>query len=160
MSFLGPLHPQIVHAPIVLIIVALLFDVVGRALDREWWRKAGVTMLVLGVLGAGAAVLSGEAASDSAEERQGIPEQTVDHHGDLAKMALWLGVGSLVARGATRVAGGARGIVSAAALALHLAAAITVGVAAHRGGMLVYHHGAAVRPHDRLVHDLEGGASP
>jgi len=37
------------------------------------------------------------------------------------------------------------------ALLLQLAAAVTVGVAAHRGGKLVYRHGAGVSIEGRLI---------
>lgn len=153
MEFLGPLHPQITHAPIVLIIVSLAFDVVGRALDLEWWRKAATAMLLLGVLTASIAVLSGERASDAAEKRQGIPERTVDHHGDVAKIATWLGIGAFMLRAAARNVGKAGPAMSTLSLLLHLGSAVTIGVAAHRGGMLVFEHGAAVKVHGALLQD-------
>ena len=165
MDFLGPFHPQLIHAPIVLLIVSFVFDVVGRAFDLSWWRKAALAMLVLGVLAGGVGVLSGEAASESAEQRQGIPEETVDHHGDTAKLAVWLALGALVTRAAVRSVGKARGAVTALSVLLHLSAAVTVGVAAHRGGQLVYVHGAAVRFHGQLLrhpatHEADTSGTP
>jgi uncharacterized membrane protein len=157
MDFLAPFHPQIIHTPIVLIIVSLVFDLVGRALDREWWRKAALAMLVLGVLGAGGAVLSGLPAGEAAEHR-GVPEAAVDAHEEMAVLTLWLGVATLVARlGAAKLAS-VRGPLAGLALLLHVATATTVAVAAHRGGMLVYHHGAAVRVKGEQV--SERGRSP
>ena len=41
-----PLHPLAVHGPIVLIVMGALFELTGRALDLEWWRKAAFAMLV------------------------------------------------------------------------------------------------------------------
>jgi uncharacterized membrane protein len=150
MEFLGPFHPQITHGPIVLIIVGLLFEVAGRALDRDWWRKAAFAMLILGVVGAYLAVQSGEGASEVVE-KQGVPEHTVDAHGDLGKLALWFGLGAVVARAVAGRLGPVRGAVSALGLALHLAAAVAVGIAAHRGGQLVFEHAANVRLHGALV---------
>ncbi len=155
MDFLGPYHPLIIHTPIALIIVSLLFEIVGLATDAQWWRKASFAMLIVGVLGAGAAVLSGEPASDQAEEVQGIPEATVEHHEDVGKMALWIGVGAVVFRAASAglgTAGGLRIAVAALAFLLHLAAAVTVGVAGYRGGQLVFESGAAVRVNGQLLH--------
>lgn len=149
-EFLGPLHPQITHGPIVLIIVGLLFELAGRAFDRDWWRKAAFAMLILGVVGAFLAVQSGEGASDVVE-KQGVPEHTVDAHGDLGKLTLWFGLGAVVARAVAGRLGPARGAASALGLALHLAAAVAVGIAAHRGGALVFEHGANVRLHGTLV---------
>lgn len=143
MDFLTPFHPQITHAPIVLIIVSLLFEIVGRLTDLEWWRKAAFVMLLFGVLGAGLSVLSGEGAGDAAEH-QGVSEGAVDAHEEAADLALWLGLGALVARVVTARLKKARALTGGIALALHLAAAVVVGIAAHRGGELVFRHGAGV----------------
>jgi len=152
MDFLAPFHPQITHAPIVLIIVAFAFEVAGRVFDRDWWRKAAVAMLVLGVLGAYLGVQSGEAASGGVE-KQGVPEATVDAHGDLGKVALWLGLGALVARAVAGRMGPARSVVTGLGLTLHLASAIAVGIAAHRGAQLIFEHGAGVKLHGRLLQE-------
>lgn len=150
MQFLAPFHPQITHGPIVLIIVAFLFEIVGRVLDRDWWRKAAFAMLILGVVSAYLAVQSGEAAS-AAVEKQGVPEQTVDAHGNLGKLAMWLGLGAVVARALAGRMGPVRDAVTGLGLALHLGAAIAVGIAAHRGGQLIFEHGAGVKVHGRLL---------
>ena len=150
MEFMAPFHPQITHGPIVLIIVAFLFEIAGRVLDRDWWRKAAFAMLILGVVSAYLAVQSGEAASEAAE-KQGVPEQTVDGHGDLGKLALWFGLGAVVARALAGRMGPVRGAVAGLGLALHLVAAVTVGIAAHRGGQLIFEHGAGVKVHGKLL---------
>ena len=144
MGFLAQFHPQIVHMPIALIIVALFFELVGRFVDLEWWRKAAFALLILGVLAARAAVLSGRGAGHEAE-RQGAPEQAVDRHEDIAMITLWLGIAAVVARAVAGRAGRARTAVAGLGLALHLAAAVTVGVAAHLGGELVFEHGVRVK---------------
>ncbi len=152
MEFLAPFHPQITHGPIVLIIVAFLFEIAGRLLDRDWWRKAAFAMLILGVVGAFLAVQSGEGASDGVE-KQGVPEKTVDAHGDLGKLALWFGLGAVVARAIAGRMGPVRAAVSGLGLALHLVAAVTVGIAAHRGGQLIFEHGAGVKLHGQLLQE-------
>lgn len=140
MEVLAPYHPQFVHAPIALIIVSFVFELIGRALDRAWWRKAAFAMLVTGALGAGLAVLSGLPSGERAE-KQGVPEEAVDAHEEAALIALWIGAGAVIARAAAvRLPK-----LSLVALVLHLAAAVAVGFAAHRGGRLVYDHAAAVR---------------
>ncbi len=158
MEFLAPFHPQITHVPVVLIPLAFLFELVGRALDRDWWRKAAVAMLVAGVVGAWLSVQSGHGADEFAD-RQGIEEHAIDAHENAATLTLWLGLAALAARAvAARAGRGApRKAWSAAVvglgLALHLAASITVAVAAHRGGLLVFEHGAHVRLHGRLIQE-------
>jgi hypothetical protein len=108
-------------------------------------------MLALGVLGAGAAVLSGKEAAERATEAQGVPAGPIDEHEEMGELTLWLGLGAVVLRAASRFAGKARGAVAGLALLLHVGAAVTVGFAAYRGGKLVYEHAASVRVHGRLV---------
>src|SRR2546426_1274162 len=144
MEFLGPFHPQIVHFPIALLIFSVVFDLIGRATDSAWWRKASMALLVMAVALGVTAILTGEFVGDRAENLQHIPEATVDAHGDVGKLAIWLAGGALLARLIEGGAGAARPIVGGLALLLQLAAAVTVGVAAHRGGKLVYRHGAGV----------------
>ena len=144
MEFAGAFHPQIVHTPVALIIIAALFELIGRATDIEWWRKAAFAMLVVGVLGAGAAVLSGREAGEAAEH-QGVAESAVDAHEDIAIATLWIGIAAVLARALAGRAGRAKAAVGLLALGLHLAAAVTVGIAGYRGGKLVYEHGANVK---------------
>jgi len=149
-EWLSPFHPQIVHGPIALIVVGALFELVGLALDSEWWRKAAFAMLIVGVFGAWAAVISGEGAG-AAAEKQGVPEEPVDAHEDVAKLALWLGIAAVVTRAIAGRTGRAKAAVGGVALVLHLVTAVTVGIAAHRGGHLVYEHGAKVKVNGQPV---------
>ncbi len=151
MVFQVPLHPLIVHFPVVLVIISFLFDLVGRATDGPWWRKAALALLVIAVVAGVAGILTGEQAADHAEKVQRIAEHTVDSHGDLAKLAIWLAGGALIARLAEVGMGAMRGLVSVIALLLQLASAVAIGVAGHRGGMLVYRHGAGVSVGDQPV---------
>ena len=156
MIFDVPLHPLVVHFPVVLILVSLLFEIVGRATDGPWWRKASLAMLVIAVVAGIVAGYTGELAADHAEKIQRIAEDTVDSHGDLAKLSIWLAGGALAARLAEAGMGTLRGVVSLVALLLQLASAVTIGVAGHRGGLLVYRHGAGVTVGDQPVRDPGG----
>ena len=158
MDFLAPFHPQLVHFPVALILVALLFDVIGRLADLEWWRKAAFALLVFGVLGAGAAVLSGEPAGERAE-RFSVPEQAVDAHEEAGELALWVGIAALVARIAAAIVRRGRTPVSGLAFLLLFATAALVTVAGFRGGKLVYEHGAAVTVHGQAVSGPEKPAA-
>jgi uncharacterized membrane protein len=155
MEALAPFHPAIVHTPIALIIVGAVFELAGRALDREWWRKAAFAMLVVGVLGAGAAVLSGRAAEEGVE-KQGVSKHAIEEHEEIAQLTLWLGLGAVLTRALAGRFGAARAAVAGLALLLHLAAATTVGIAGYRGGRLVFEHGAGVKMGGTLVENPEG----
>ncbi|HET7224104.1 MAG TPA: DUF2231 domain-containing protein [Candidatus Eisenbacteria bacterium] len=153
MEFLAPYHPQLVHAPIALLVVSVVFEAIGLALDRDWWRRAAFAMLVVGALGGLSAVLSGLEAGERAE-KQGVPEQAVDAHEEAALLTLWIAIAAVVARAAAVKLPKLSGV----ALVLQLAAAVSVGVAAHRGGKLVFEHAAAVRVNGVPV--LKGRAAP
>src|SRR5438477_8342118 len=144
MDFLGPYHPLIVHTPVALLIFSFAFELAGRAMDSVWMRKAGLTLLVIGVLGGIAAIYSGEAASEVAEKKQGIPEATVDHHAEVAKISVWLGLGALAARGIAAAMPAGAAPVALVAFLLHGASATSVGIAGYRGGQLVFKHAAGV----------------
>jgi uncharacterized membrane protein len=161
MEALAPFHPAIVHTPIALIIVSAVFELMGRALDSEWWRKAAFAMLIVGVLGATLAVLSGTVAGDHAEH-QGVSQEALDEHEEIATMALWLGLGAVVTRAVAGRLGAARAAVAGLALLLHLASATTVGIAGYRGGRLVFEHGAGVKVSGKLLAVPEGekGGNP
>ncbi len=144
MEVLAQFHPQLVHTPIALIIFSALFMIVGRLADVGWWRKAAIAMLLVGFVGGWVALKSGEGAGDHAED-QGVPERAVDAHEDMARITLWLAGGALVLLGAAARVRPAAGALNTLALLLQIGAAVAVGVTGHRGGILVYEHGANVK---------------
>ncbi len=158
MLFGIPLHPVIVHTPIALIVISLLFELVGRATDLDWWRKGAFAMLIVGVIGAGAAVLSGN-ASEEAAEHQGVPEHAIEEHQEAGLLTLWLGVAAVLARALAARQGPARGAIGALALVAHLLTVGAVAVAGYRGGDLVYGHGAGVHVEQQrgAAHEEGGG---
>ena len=154
-SFLAPLHPQIVHTPIVLLIFSAFFAVVGRLTDRDWLKKAATVMLVFGFLGAFAAVRSGLPAHRVPEHQQGVPEKDIDTHEEMGERTMYLAGLALVALFvASRLKGGTANAVGALGLILQLLAAGAVGYTAHLGGQLVYQHGANVRVDGQLVKSI------
>lgn len=53
------LHPMLVHFPIALALVALLFDIANYTLKQDWLVKSARVLTILATLGAIAAILSG-----------------------------------------------------------------------------------------------------
>lgn len=102
MEFLAALHPKIIHFPIVLFIIYTLFEIIGAFSKKEFFSKAAHLILFLGVLGAVAAVLTGNqaAALMSQWENQGaiIQLHAIGEHEELANTTLWIFVGILVFR--------------------------------------------------------------
>ena len=152
LSFLGPFHPQIVHTPIALIIFSALFALAARLFDRDWLKKTSVLLLVIGFAGAWLAEQSGKPAHRVPEHEQGVPEEAIDKHATEGKRVVQLSGGALVAIGlASRLTGAAASALSGVGLALHLAAALMVGIAGYHGGQLTYEHGANVKVDGQLV---------
>ncbi|MEE2657219.1 MAG: DUF2231 domain-containing protein [Candidatus Latescibacterota bacterium] len=80
-----PLHPAIVHFPIALLPVALAIDVAALVCRRPEWHRTAYLLLVLGTLGAAAAVISGNQAA--APYRQGDVDAPVQYHDDLGSVS-------------------------------------------------------------------------
>ena len=106
-----------VHFPIALFLVSLLFELIGRASDRDWWRKGAFAILIFSVLGAEVAVLSGDEAGEKAEAG-GVPESAVHAHEEAAHVALYLGAGAVLMRALAAKAGRAGDAIGALCLAL------------------------------------------
>jgi uncharacterized membrane protein len=142
----NPLHPAIVHFPIVLAFL-LPFVAAGAlwAIRRgARSRRAWIVPLALSAalaLSAWVSVETGEAQDERVE--QVVPGQALDRHEDAAELFLNLS-GVLLLVTAAGLAGGAVGK-SARVVAMIGAAALVVVVArvGHTGGQLVYQYDAA-----------------
>lgn len=141
-----PLHPAVVHFPIVLTFLLPL-----AALGALWHgrRNPGarggwmLTTVLAAALTASAwlAVQTGERDEEGAERV--VPEAPLEGHEEAAERFLLLSAGVLVIAGAGllrgRVGAGARLATAAGSLGLVVAGALV----GHSGGELVYRHGAA-----------------
>ena len=83
------LHPALVHFPIALTGVALLFDAIVFA-RRRWVSldASGAFLWVLAAAGAGAAYLAGEQAAEEAGLLEGVAEVALGKHADAALATL------------------------------------------------------------------------
>jgi uncharacterized membrane protein len=143
-----PLHPKLVHVPIVLALLmplltgGLLVAIVRDWLPRRSWLIAVAAQAVL-VVGAVFAMRSGEADEERVERR--VPHAAMEQHEDAASLFTWAGVGvlalailPLILRDPRRMRAAAAAVVLASVGVLALG--YRVGAA---GGELVYVHGAA-----------------
>jgi uncharacterized membrane protein len=146
MMLLDPLHPAIVHFPIVLAVllpvaaVAGLVAVKRGAATRAAWAPVLAVAALLAV-SSWVAVQTGEAEEEAVERV--VPESAIHEHEERAEIFLPLTFVGLVVVGAGLMPGragvGARWGSLAVAVAI-TAAGVRVG---HSGGELVYVHGAA-----------------
>lgn len=141
-----PLHPAIVHFPIVLMFVLPVLAIwaiwrISRGDEsRRTWAIPFVAAIVL-ALSSWAAVATGE--NDSEKVERVVSEQPVETHEETAELFLYISLGVAVIAGAGLLRGtvgkGARIITTVAAVGLTVVGAR----AGHSGGALVYQHGAA-----------------
>ena len=142
----NPLHPAIVHFPVVLAFLLPIFAIgslwvirKGATARRAWAIPVALSAAL--ALSAFVAVKTGEAQEDRVEDV--VPGHAMDTHEDAAEL-FQTASGILLLVTVAGLAGGvvgrsARLLATAGAVALVFAAA-SVG---HSGGELVYRHGAA-----------------
>ena len=143
----SPLHPALVHFPIVLVLVGTVVALVAVFVRRSYltWIAAG--LLAFGAAGAVAAAWSGGGEKELVGELSATAEQLLDQHEEwgertrtLAIVAAFLALGAAAVRRWPAIS---RTIAVATACAA-LAASYCVVNAGHYGGQLVYKHGAGI----------------
>jgi len=141
-------HPIIVHFPIALLIVAGLFAIVHLITKKEVFREVCFWNLILGTLGAIAAVISGIDQSNTIVHNNAIHEVMILHQ-NLAYTVLaifvLLTIWTIVRKAK----------MSKAERVFHvLAFLIGIGFityTGHLGGQMVFKHGAAVKPMEKII---------
>lgn len=138
-----PLHPMVVHFPIALLLASTLFDALAFRWRSQQFRDTSLSLLVLGILAAGVAVITGHVAEE-AVERSGIPKQAIEIHEELGGSVFWVFLGLL----GVRVASSWGWIREQPKLALviGLSGGLLLLIASYFGGDLVYRFGAGVLP--------------
>ena len=98
MGFLpDPLHPAVIHFPIVLALVALLVELLARVPRWRILEPAAALLITLAAMGAIAAVVTGDLAHDEAVVPAGA-DDLVEQHEELGEIAMWSLVGLAAAR--------------------------------------------------------------
>ncbi|MBV8213298.1 MAG: hypothetical protein JOZ08_08750 [Verrucomicrobia bacterium] len=144
----NPLHPFIVHLPIVLTLLGTLFALISIITRRLWLPLYTTIILVLAALGAQFAVVTGDAQDPLIEALSQDQQKLVQEHsewGENGRTALIVAaVLSLIALGLHRFGAGRRLFAVLTTLAA-LVACFIVLRAAQLGGHLVYQHGVGVQ---------------
>jgi uncharacterized membrane protein len=93
MEFLAGLHQLVVHFPIALLIVYSVLEIFGVISKKDFFTNAAYLILILGIAGAVAAVLTGNQAEEVAEIWQDkgalIPYGAITTHENYATFTLW-----------------------------------------------------------------------
>jgi len=142
-----PLHPAVVHFPIVLLILGAPLAVVAVFLRRWHLPVLAAAVLALGAAGAVVATVTGEEDSEMAGELAGSGENVLEEHEEWGERARNFGVIAavlaIVSASLFRMPVAGRAVGAVAAIAA-LAAAASVAQAGHYGGQVVYKHGIGV----------------
>jgi uncharacterized membrane protein len=157
------LHPALVHFPIALLPVAVLFDGLSYWRARGWLSKAATTLYALAALGAWTAYEAGEDAADSLGIVAPHIQLHVNEHSDFGRYTLWLLGGIALARIGLDLWDRHRKKKPLRVLLLVIAVG-GIGLltlTADLGGGLVYQHGIGVAEVDDHGVEVEAdGASP
>lgn len=148
MNIPEPLHPAIVHFPIVLILLGAITAIAAAASPRDVLSRISAIVWFLAVVGALAATWSGDKEEDKAELADPKAEQILEEHekwGERSRnaaifAALAAGTAVALLKRSPRLSRGAAAITAV----ISLAASWSVIQAGHYGGLLVYRHGVGV----------------
>lgn len=143
----SPLHPAIVHFPIVLILIGTLVAV-AAAFTRRWqlpWIAAG--LLLAGAAGAVAATWTGDEEQEMAGELSSQAEKILEEHEEWGEATRNSAIAAALLA-CTALAVGrfpllSRGLAVTTVLAA-VASSYCVVQTGHYGGQLVYKHGTGI----------------
>jgi uncharacterized membrane protein len=142
-----PLHPALVHFPIVLALLAPLVAITlhWAIQTRRLPARAWVAVVLLQALIVGAGWLTAEAGEEEEERvERVVREEAIEEHEEAAEWFLWIAGGTAAIAAAGLVSGGLGTAARALAVAGALVAAVAVARVGDTGGELVYKHGAAL----------------
>jgi|NGEPerStandDraft_6_1074524.scaffolds.fasta_scaffold196707_2 uncharacterized membrane protein len=98
MEFLAQFHPKIIHFPIAFLLVYLLLELLGAIFKKNFFSKAAHLFLLFGVLGALAAVITGNQAENAFEDWNKTTSAILETHSTYANITLWYFTALLVIR--------------------------------------------------------------
>lgn len=144
----NPLHPAVVHFPIVLLLLGAVVTIAAVFVRKYGVPALAAGLLVLGAVGTWGAVESGESDGGLVENTAPQVNDLVDDHERWAKRTLAMSILAAFAAGGSVITARwpriARAVAVVAAL-VSVAAAYGIYETGHRGGALVYRHGAGVQ---------------
>lgn len=142
-----PLHPAVVHFPIVLLVLGTAIAVIAAFVPRGTLPLIAAALLALGAIGTIVGVQTGEREGEMIKETPAI-EAILEEHEEWAErtqtvalIAAALAIGAVLTTKRWPKVGRTLGVVTAVGA---LAASYCVAEAGHYGGQLVYRHGAGV----------------
>lgn len=151
MEFLAELHPQIVHFPIAILILYSVLEIIGILFNNEFLQKTSFLLLVIGVVSAVGAVLTGNQAAEFAKLNSDLPIATLieDHETD-ATITLWYYFAILILRTYLTLKKKFEGILKFVFIPLVLIGCYLIYETGDYGGKLVYEYGIGTSINNNL----------
>lgn len=145
MEFLSAIHPKVVHFPVALLLTYFLFEVLALVLKKDFLSKAAHLLLFLGVVGALAAVLTGQQAEEAFEYWNKQSSELLEEHELYANITLWYFTALLILR--TFLAFGKKfvGVIKYVIIVLAAVGVYFVFQTGDHGGKMVYEHGVGTQ---------------
>jgi uncharacterized membrane protein len=141
MEFLAEFHPKVIHFPIAFFLAYVLLESIGAIFKKDFFSKTAHLFLFFGVLGALAAVLTGNQAEETFEYWNKQSSDLVEEHELFATITLWYFTGLLVLRTFVTVKKKFSGVFTYTFVVLALVGAYFVFHTGDLGGQMVYRHG-------------------
>lgn len=145
MEFLSAVHPKVVHFPIALLLTYFLFEVLALVLKKDFLSKAAHLLLFLGVLGALAAVLTGQEAEEAFEYWNKQSSELLEEHELYANITLWYFTALLILRTFLTFGKKFVGVIKYVIVVLAAVGVYFVFLTGDHGGRMVYEHGVGTQ---------------
>ena len=139
-----PFHPQLVHFPIAFLVLSFLFDLVGAARNSEKWNQFGGIILLLTIIGAFAALQTGEASEEMLKPMTDSLLEAVEQHEALASKTFFFILILGIIRGWLHLKGLFNSWIRWGYIVLIGTGVFLILRVGYLGGKLVYQHGAGV----------------
>jgi uncharacterized membrane protein len=139
------LHPPLSSFPIALITVAAMLEFAGAVLNRKILSQTAGICLRIGGVFLIAAFITGNLASEHANQTFTVPDEAIASHYNMGRLLLFCTVPCIALEiFSKRATHGRVGFVIAYRVVLAFIAALVL-YTGHLGGELVFEHGAAVK---------------
>jgi uncharacterized membrane protein len=159
MEFLAQFHPKIIHFPIAFLLVYLLLELLGAIFKKNFFSKAAHLFLLFGVLGALAAVITGNQAENAFEDWNKTTSSILETHSTYANITLWYFTALLVIRTFLVLRKKFTNLFKYLFCLLGIIGAYFIYQTGEHGGEMVFQHGVGTQYHikvDEIRDSLNG----
>lgn len=156
MPDIGPLHPQVVHFVVALLLLGVFLRWISLTGHLRWTHPAAALLLILGTVASVVAVKSGDDAHGPAERVPGARPAVVEHEewGERTRN-VFLGVALLEVVILVAGASGAGRVLRVVSAVAGAAGAVVLYETAEHGGRLVYEYAGGVGTRKGNPEDVE-----